>query len=867
MKSYIGLTARYLKVQKKRSILAIIGIILSVALITGIGTLFLSFQHSLLKDEIEENGSYHAIINDVDGKKAAEIKNHLNVSECTYYKETGFAVFDRSDSKNGQPPVRYYQIKALSKGAEGMLPIFMGEGRLPSAPGEIVVDYWSLQYLPEGVKLGDTIELETGKRFDKTGAEIKKDIVYAEGEAFKSDGKVKFKLVGFLKPKYIINRYISHAIIYLDDSKLDKDTTYNAILKVKSENKVRKQVETLLSDMNIDNSNKDKEKVVYNEKVLRLMGESANKNINDSMFYILGVIMLLVIISTIAVIYNTFNISVVERISQFGLLRCVGSTPMQVMKTVLTEALILGTIGIPVGIVTGTIAMGILFDIIKRITPGVKFATLDLTTSPYIVLLGIILGYITVFISVLLPALNAARVSPMDAVRNNKSYKKESFRKSRLFSFYKLLGVEGWIAGKNIRRNRKRFYITVFSMVISIVLFIVFGSFVDFYMRSGLSDRAENPSYSLNKILVNTPVQLTDEEYTRLSTIKGVKNVFKFGNSDINVIIPEKKLNNRIYTITGSAKKLDKNGNVILSNSNIICYGDNTLNVLQTYMKSGKISVKDFEDGKSVIAVTSSMIYDSKNSRSVILDAAYLNAGDEITIKTVTNEEKDIKERKLKISAILDYGILGQQRNTSGGIFVIVSEKLYKELLLEDNYPQEVMIQMDQNADTSEMKAFLDDFVAKNPDYQYLDYAQLAKDFKAQWLVICIFVYGFTAVISLIGCLNIINSISTNILLRTRELSVMRAIGMTSNGIKMLVSLESIIYGVVAAFLGAIVGSFISKLLYNSVRSVRDFNWVLPVKFILIGLAATILISIIAGFIPLKRINNGVIIEGIRGEE
>jgi len=173
----------------------------------------------------------------------------------------------------------------------------------------------------------------------------------------------------------------------------------------------------------------------------------------------------------------------------------------------------------------------------------------------------------------------------------------------------------------------------------------------------------------------------------------------------------------------------------------------------------------------------------------------------------------------------------------------------------------------EDNKDSTEVKSFFEEMVDKDPSLQFIDYDQAAKNYRAGGIVLSIFMYGFVLVISLIGCLNIINTISTNIVLRTRELSVMRAVGMTESGIKKLICMESILHGAFAITIGSIIAILLSRLIYQSVIGVREFEWTMPYKQMLIASIGTIVIVLISGYLPLKRINSSVIIEGIRGEE
>ena len=181
--------------------------------------------------------------------------------------------------------------------------------------------------------------------------------------------------------------------------------------------------------------------------------------------------------------------------------------------------------------------------------------------------------------------------------------------------------------------------------------------------------------------------------------------------------------------------------------------------------------------------------------------------------------------------------------------------------------PAKTWVKMKDKSDTAQAKSYLMNLVEQHPDWELNDFDEWAKNQQSSTLVICILFYGFITVIALIGALNIINTISTNILLRTRELSVLKAVGMTRRGLGLLVYLESIYYSILAALYGGLAGTALSWLLFKTGSMARDMAWTVPWNHIFIALAGASVICLVSGYVPLKRINNGVIIENIRKEQ
>ena len=211
-----------------------------------------------------------------------------------------------------------------------------------------------------------------------------------------------------------------------------------------------------------------------------VVAEGAGDNSSGAMslYIVIGIIIGIVVISTVAVIYNAFQISVVERIKQFGLLRAVGGTPKQIKKLVLREATVLAAIGVPLGLLCGVIAIYGIGYLIK-LMGGESIMPIKLSVSPRILGFSGVLGLISIYLSALSPALNAGRISPLTAISGRNSISKEKIKRRKSFIVQKLFGFEGALAAKNIKRNRKRYRITVFSIIISVMLFITFKSFMD----------------------------------------------------------------------------------------------------------------------------------------------------------------------------------------------------------------------------------------------------------------------------------------------------------------------------------------------------------------------------------------------------
>lgn len=864
MKSYLELANRTIKIQKKRAILTIIGIILSVALITGLGMLVRSFQEGMILDAKKSNGDYHTKFTRVKAGSVEKILHHVSVDNGFVTHDDGYAVMAANNGDGVQPPYQYLYMSSYSTDAFKRLSVDLREGRYPEQPDEIILDYWALQNFPEVTKIGDTLTLEVGDRY-LAGTRLEKD-AWSEDEVFKGRETRTYRVVGLVQPNMIADRNFARAYSFIPETLPETDGTYEVYVSLKSVKNTTSDSRAIAKAAGVTLTGENASEIEYNERVLRLMGESTNPLLDKAMLRVLLIIVSLIVVATIAVIYNAFNMSVIEKVSQFGLLRCVGATPRQIKAIVYREAFILALIGIPIGVLSGVLAIGILIEIIKIVGAETQFASMSLVISWPVFISSILIGFITVLLSAWIPAKRAGRVSPMEAVRNTGEFRKEKLKFiSRSKWMLKILGPEGWIAWKNLGRNRKRFHITVFSMVISIVLFIAFGSMVDFAYSTEIIEESSYPHFAIRDRSYDSSLKMAEEDVKKILSISGLDVLYRYGDTQGEVILDKSKVNSDIYDILNTTVVNDDDGRAILYNSQFITFGNNAEAKLRDYLIEGKTDIFDGSD--KVLVVNAGKLYDTDKQKVVFTDVTSLKPGDKITLRVYPKDMESGKEITVTVAGVLSQGIFGETKNMYGGIQIVGSEELYTKAMGQEHFPEVLFIQMKKGADSSPMRNYLEEYTALHPENIYLDYDEAARQMEDTMLILSIFIYGFIAVIALIGSVNIINTISTNIILRRRELSMLKAVGTTQKQILKLVRLEGIFNGLIALVIGTVLGCLLSKVLYNTIVAVGEFPWPFPTLQVIIAVLGTLLITILSGLIPLKRINEAVIIEGIRGEE
>ncbi|RXI67910.1 ABC transporter permease [Clostridium tetani] len=875
MKKYGYLTYRYLKEQKKRTILTILGIVLSVALVTAIGTMLVSIKTKFVSDCIKDKGHYHGEFVGIDKEQVNKINNNVDVDNISVTSNDTTAIIsniskEERDANPSAPLHRYLNIKAYGSSALSMIPINVKQGRLPQKENEIVLEYWVPDYLSGKPKIGDKIKLDIGKRIVKEKGS--KDGEGETKETFNKTGKREYTIVGVTAPKFSWpGVYITQGITFLDENKLASDKKYNVYVKLNSAKDVYKKCENIAKNLGMEKEKTSKGiygyNIEYNEQLLRLYAQSLDKSINEGLTALVAFIVGLIIISTIAVIYNIFNISVLERVSQFGILRCTGAAPNQIKKLVLKEALILSFIGIPLGLASGVLAMEIVIHAVQMLLNK----EIKVVISPIVFIISILIGVVTIYLSAIGPAIKASRVSPLEAVRSIGNLKKEKFKKRKRFRIInKVFGIEGEIAYKNLKRNRKKFRITIFSLTISIVLYIVFGSFASLVFKMGVVKEKDMKDFMLWK-KGNSNIGISLSIYNEITNFKDVEKVYKVMYDGRAILIPKEKVNSKIFQLRPNLKERIKDEQLVLRSNGVISYGDNILPELKKYLREGSINKEKLNNENGVILIKTNSLYNEKTKKSSVFDIADYKVGDEIKIidkkKLKDNEyigEGNIK--RVKVVGILDKGILDNEYNVSESVTLITSEKVYTNIT-GNNDIRRMFIQLKEGSNKDNLAEYFKNLSKKDPGYQYFDFQEDSKRNRDKAIAINIFLYGFVGVITLIGCLNIVNTISTNLILRKRELAMIRAVGMDRGKMSKMICIEGIYYGIIASIYGGIIGTALSYELFKIMTNFRDFQWVFPIRGILTAVIGAIIISLISTYIPLRKINKENIIENIRGEE
>ena len=857
MNLYTSLTLRYLKQNKRRTLVTIIGIILATALICGIGNICTSFMDYQMRDQIKTSGSFYATFTDIDKEKASVITKSSGVSEYGYKKDLGSIILDKKDSTS-------LDINVFDKNTINSFQITLKNGNYPKNQSEIVVTQALLNKWNK--KIGDKITLNLGELiYDDMGMISK----------LKNSQKTTFKIVGTLdKAPYNSKLF---AIAGFDINTVDKNENFDVSICTKNPKDIYKTAISIGENIGLvqkddpqdESYNYDEQAnlyfkdIEYNEGLLRLLGASSYSNINITLLLIVGLVASLVIIATIATIYNSFSIAISERKKQFAILNSIGATKSQIMKFVFLEGFLVSIVGIPIGLLSGTVAIDIVFKVIKTFFKTSMFGELDLRVvfSPIVLILSTLVILLTIFISALIPAINAAKISPLEAIKNSSNLKVGKIKSSKLVK--KIFKTEGELAYKNLRRNKGKFRITLFSLVISIVIFISFNGFVDMFVEANqinYGSITNDLTLYENNLLTKEEVQKTIDE---LKKINGLKDVAIDKGYNLNVHVDEKNINKDLRESLKQSRYVDMdNSNYNFINSRLYIPGYFSISNIK--LSEGKFDRKTAKAENGVILVRYSYQESLAKKGKVVL--SNYKVGDTLNC-TITSYDSDgkesAKEVKLKILAITDEILTGNNQYPETSFGVVAYDDLIPSLGITDDKSSSIYY-----VATNQEKSTRDEVkkVAEENNLSVIDSIDEAQKLEQTMNVMKIFVYGFIVVISLVSVTNIINTISTNINLRKREFAVIKSIGVTPQGFKKMIYMESILYGILSLLYGIPIGICMNVLMNKILEGMITVQTLIPYKAILICVVAIFVITFIASYIPLKKMSKENIIDNIRQE-
>lgn len=840
------LTIKNLKLNKKRSLGTIIGIILSVALICAVSNMVSSFRETLIQNAINESGYWHIRLYNVSNDKLKRLKLNKDIDNIYTISEDGYAKLDTI--KNEYKP--YLKFYGMNKEAFNNLEFKLIKGRFPKNDNEIIISEHLNKNGKANLKIDDEITVNVGDRVTlEDDYALNDSNPFDKGnEIIKNPNTKKYRVVGIIKRPDVSFEPTS-APAYTTITTSTNEDNFSVFISLKNPRDKNSFVELLgarnydeVVNMEINNPRYD---YTLNNELLRWEALKFSDSTFSMLLSIAEVVIFIIIFTSIFCIRNSFAISTTEKMRMYGMLSSVGATKKQIKKSVLTEGFILGLIAIPIGIICGIIAVFVLLKIVNLFLGDFLFNNIDgmvFKVSFIAIIISIILGFVTIYFSAISSAKKASKVSPIDNLRNTNDIKISSKKLKTPKLIKNVFKTGGVLAYKNLKRSKKKYRTTVVSLTVSIFVFISMFTFInEGFKQSG--NYYQNYDYNYRITFNNNSSMDEINEIRNLDSVNASYLVYYAKSSilidDISKINPEEPLE----------CEYDKNDKCIkkYARLNIILLDDSTF---KSYVKKVKGNY-DYLKDKGILT-DMYRFYDNKSKKEYEDRIYTYKSGDTIDSKLL-NEDNISIDIGL-VSNIMPYGF---ENVYSNGGYIVLNNKYFNNI---DYYGADLMI------DSLDTEQLTNNILNIDSELNYYDMDEEAKAEKSIVIVISIFLYGFIGVITLIGVTNIFNTITSNMELRQKEFAMLKSVGMTKKEFNHMINLETLFYSSKSLIYGSILGIIGSYFVHRAFAGKIDTQFVLPYKAILICILFVFIVVYMIMKYSMNKINKQNMIETIRKE-
>ena len=925
------LTLKNLKLNRKRTIVTIVGIILATALLSALVTLVSSFQYSMIEYQKQKGGDFHVKFSNVKMSELSEFKNNRNIESTFETMGMGFAKL--SGCKNEDKPYAYVMATDEAGFERGCFKLI--EGRMAKNEDEIVIPRHLKTNGRIDIKVGDEITLDVGKRYDSnTEGVISENSAYEnEAETLTDTVTKHYKVVGIMeRPGYGMEDYSAAGytfVTYSDElaaidngtksEASEADTTltvYSRYTQKALRNKDAVTADIIGVDEKLFEKSNNSSVEMSAEESDRFLKEMENAKYDiyinrflisyecvfpidgtfKALFTVAAVVALIIILTSVYCIKNSFNISITEKIRQYGMLASVGATRRQIKSSVKTEAAMLGVVGIPVGTMSGILASLILVKVVNALSAGWLNFALSFHTSLPALILAVIMSIATIYFSATGSARRAAKVTPLEAIRNTKEIKIKSAKLKTPAIIGRIWGIGGVISYKNIKRNKKKYRTTVTSIVICSVTFIVISYFMSMaFSVVGMSYASVDYNIGIN---MSCKKDLDIEKLSELlSGIEGAKDYLVGAGYYFDVDKPEytkeygeycgqlyddsEDVSQEFFITVLNDKSYDKyasdagvknadTGAILVNKCTFDVYNEKSSKYVKEEMELYKYKAGDtircgynvYDDASSDDNAVEGDTESSTEDNSGYVDEETINNGFRKTVDVT-------------IAGVTDKVPIGYKGYSNALLFMNQKgfESLWADGKSNELKPGHVSYSayvVAENAD--EYQDTFEKETEENPEYSQISFYvsnmdKQMRDEKSLFTLLGVFAYGLIVVIALIGITNIINTLSTGMELRSREFATLRSIGMTDKQFAGMVRLESVFISVKALVIGVPLGILISYLLCVIMNRMDDaIIYEPPYKAIILCIVVVIMLIYAIMKLSMTKLRHNNIIETIKNE-
>ena len=915
-------TAKSMKQCPGRTLVTLLGVILSAAMFTAVTTFAFSFWTFLKDSTVARTGDYFISCSWLKEEEVRTLEEDSRITHIARYEALGYLV----TQEDASGPLSTFVLAAGDQAYFDAMPIRLSQGRYPTNSTELLLHestLSTLSYYGYETAVGSTVSFDL----------LRKAAGYPNIEDARDTSasfSPQYTIVGHIHEDVIItnNGLDTFPMLTLADGEEGSPLWYRAYVK-SAPSKVWELVqESTFHDIDV------------NESLLALYGQSRYENFTEIIFWLAVILCIIIVVGSVSLIYNSFSISLSERTKQFGLLSCIGATKKQIRRTVYLEALFLALPGIPLGLAFGyggiSLTLYFLRDRLALIlSEGAEGVMLHGVLSPFALVLGAVLALGTVLLSAAIPAKRATAISPLEAIRQSKDYvlpKKQKKSHSSLF------GLPGTLAKSYYRVSKGKYRATLISLIISLVIFLAAAGFT-----TGLKQTADE---AINVESYDFSCFVTPEEGEIIASQDFVAESAYVADGYFRAKIEDNQRSDEFLLYKDDLKNAYAQAADPVANILVIYLEDR---VLEEYLKQEGMEPQVYLDPKSpkaLVCYKEVTTYAMANDRGIYTRYTYhypplssdlselmlfpdsapqtlypfdsdightynytMDAEGNLILTLVpykTNEYGHITEdgdRALSYRVEFlpeedgSYTAAYYLIDTNTGIcastpackektdFVHVSlgatiqdlpfgvsrnakdTPYYISLILPlSAAPEEAKSYCLLSFSTSDYGAAKAYLKSEMDDSAYMDYRNEEEAARALILVVDIFSYGFIVLICLICIANIFNTLSTNVALRRRDFGMLRSIGFRERDLWKMLSYECLTYGTKALLWGLPIGLLANLGIQKFAADIGTISYAFPIEAVLSAIVSVFVVVFVTMFYAASKLRKDNPIEAIRQE-
>ena len=902
MSIFTKLTQRYLSKNKTRTIVTLIGIIVSMALFTAVIEGAYSGYQFLKNREIAVTGEWQVIMNNVNEEGLEEAKTNKQIEQYENVYTLGWA--EVANENDGKP---YLLVQSLGDMEHALFPINLVSGRMPEKEDEILLPENFLANAKEKYQVGDAITLETGQRFIEK-EQLSDNTPYQEKESLKNTTKHTFTIVGIMErlpfeieefscPGYtcITNGF------HTDSQKL--------FLTIQSPSKMQEfLMRQTISDSYVPHSD-----------LLRFYGAFKASGERSVLIGLTTILVLLIAYGSISLIYNSFSISISERIRQFGIMRSIGASNRQIRRMVLFEAFLLAIIGIILGVIVGCVGIGVtlawvqnnfIVNIANKVGIGLR-----LVISPLPILIAVLICLVTTIVAAYIPAYKAIHKSAIEAIRQSDEIiiKPNEVKTTKLTQ--KLFGFAGVMATKNFKRNKRKYRSTILSLALSVILFISAASLTQYVSRMLLIQSSNDHKMNVMYNVYTDEQEDVAQRFNMIKAIPEIQNIAITQKIFDEVYIQRNYIASEYWTAENQ-QYLRRIKDAVGVNVELVFVDDDTFHNLCKQNKIDSSSYFDetnpkgllynhviqqfIREDKAIARDVSVIDTDANNVPMFVreykeiegyasLHEPYIKDGKQYYLfypieyieEMKGYENLDLRKAKLYPVEEIDIDIpLVAGAQIKENLFTLSRNTM--QLI----YPRSMATTLFTNTDTNYIKRLSNPEIGIQTDNHVIVTQKLEKIKKDNgWsadqiydfdrdrqnnrmfiLVINVFSYGFILLIGVISIANVFNTISTNIILRRKEFAMLRSVGMSEKGFQRMLNYECLIYGGRSLAIGLPISFIFSFFIHYVINQMVQVDYFIPYISVLLAIVMVFVVVFITMLYTTRKIRRNNVIEELRIE-